>query len=168
MGAVPVFPVGLQPFRELLRHQDPNAGGISLVPVSALEGGAQGGGVVGEKGCLQYILRVLQLQVVVIQETPGLALVVDVLIGQDAGVELGRQLVRERLADVLAQDVVQKATPVVVSMVGQDGFQGEGQLTALQQFHFGWCLRSGGYAFCVKLFWRQDDGGVVPQSESLP
>ena len=80
--------MGLQPPGERLGGQDPDAGGVPFAPVAALEGGAEGGGVVGKERRLQHILTVLQLHIVVIQKAAARA--VDVFISQDADVELGR------------------------------------------------------------------------------
>ena len=81
--------MALQPLGERLGGQDPDAGGVPFAPVAALEGGAEGGGIVGEERRLQHILAVLQLQVVVVQKAAARA--VDMFIGQDADVELERQ-----------------------------------------------------------------------------
>mgnify|MGYP001336479391 CR=1 FL=1 len=105
--------MALQPLGERLGGQDPDAGGVPFAPVAALEGGAEGGGIVGEERRLQHILAVLQLQVVVVQKAAARA--VDMFIGQDADVELGRQPVRERPADGCAQGVGQEAAAVAVA-----------------------------------------------------
>ena len=98
--------MALQPLGERLGGQDPDAGGVPFAPVAALEGGAEGGGIVGEERRLQHILAVLQFQVVVVQKAAARA--VDMFIGQDADVELGRQPVRKRLADGCAQGWARK------------------------------------------------------------
>ena len=90
---------------------------------------------------------------------------VDMFIGQDADVELGRQPVRERLADGCAQGVGQEAAPVAVAPAGQDGLQGDGQPAALQQLHPGRRLLADGRASRCGRSRRQDGGGIVPQGE---
>ena len=90
---------------------------------------------------------------------------VDVFIGQDADVELGRQPVRERPADGCAQGVGQEAAPVTVAPVGQNGFQGDGQPAALQQFHPGGRLLADGRVSRRRRSRQQNGGGVVPQGE---
>ena len=80
--------MALQPLGERFGGQNPDAGGVPVPPSAALKGGAEGGGVVGEERRLQHILAVLQLQVVVVQKAAARA--VDMFIGQDADVELGR------------------------------------------------------------------------------
>ena len=113
-GPLPAVPVTLQPLKEPLGRQDPDAGGIPFAPVAALEGRTQGRGIVGEESRLQHILTVFQFQVVVVQKAAAAVPVIDVLIDQDAGVELGRQPVRERPADGMAQGGSQVTAPVVV------------------------------------------------------
>ena len=61
-GAVPAFRMTFQPFWELLWQQDPDTGPILFSTVTALKGSAKGSRIVCEKGCLQHILTVLQLQ----------------------------------------------------------------------------------------------------------
>lgn len=87
-GAFPAFRMTFQPFRELLRRQDPDTGSVLLSPVTALKRRAKGSRIVCEEGCLQYILTVLQFQIVVVYKTAVAVDVIDVLIHQHAGTEL--------------------------------------------------------------------------------
>ena len=48
--------------------------------MTALKRRAERQGVVGQKGCFQHILTMLQLQVIVVDKAPALAEIVDVLI----------------------------------------------------------------------------------------
>ena len=68
-GAVPTFRMTFQPIRELFRRQDPDTGSVLLSPVTALKRRAKGCCIVCEEGCLQYILTVLQFQIVVVDKT---------------------------------------------------------------------------------------------------
>ena len=56
--------------------------------MAALKRRAKCSRIVCEEGCLQYILTVLQLQIVVVDKAATVADVIDVLIHQHAGTEL--------------------------------------------------------------------------------
>ena len=87
-GAFPTFRITFQPFRELFRRQDPDTGPVLFSPMAALKRRAKGSRIVCEEGCLQYILTVLQFQIVVVGKTATAAYIIDVLIHQHAGTEL--------------------------------------------------------------------------------
>ena len=107
-----------QPFRELLRRQDPDTGSVLLSPVTALKRRAKGSCIVCEEGYLQRILTVLQLQIVVVDKTATAAEVIDVLIDQHAGMELRLIMFREGPANGIPQQSGKKPGAVSVSPAG--------------------------------------------------
>lgn len=123
---LPAFRVGFQPLRELFRRQDPDAGSVLSSVVAALECGAKGRCVVGEKGRLQYILAVLQFQIVVVDKTAAAGQAVDVFIDQYAGAELRPGPVRKIIADGSAERLHEKTRPIFFIPPGQHHRQGDG------------------------------------------
>lgn len=75
--------VPFQPFGELFRRQYPDVGAVLRTPMTALKSGAERRGVVGQKGCFQHVLTMLQLQIIMVDEAAVLAESVDVLISWD-------------------------------------------------------------------------------------
>ena len=104
-----------QPFRELFRRQDPDTGPILFSTVTALKRRAKGSRIVCKEGCLQYILTVLQFQIVVVGKTATAAYIIDVLIHQHAGTELRMVMLREGPADGIPQQSGKK--PGAVSII---------------------------------------------------
>lgn len=87
-AALPALRITLQPLWELLRRQDPDAGAVALSTVAALKGRAEGGGIVDQKRRFQYILTVLQFQIIVVNKSVAAADVIDMFIDQHTGTEL--------------------------------------------------------------------------------
>ena len=130
-GAVPAFRMIFQPFRELFRRQDPDTGSVLISAVTALERRAKGSRIVCEEGCLQYILTVLQLQIVVVGKTAAAAYIIDVLIHQPAGMELRLIMFREGPANGIPQQSGKKPGAVSVIPPGHHPRKG-GYQPALQ------------------------------------
>ena len=120
-----------QPFRELLWRQDPDTGPILFSTVTALKRRAKGSRIVCEEGCLQYILTVLQLQIVVVNKTAAAADVIDVLVYQHAGMELRLVMFRKCPMDGSPQQSGKKPGAVSVIPPGHHPRKG-GYQPALQ------------------------------------